>query len=60
MEGMTDHDESLEIGIAAGLDIPSAMIISEQEKEPHKPTGKGCSPTVLAILVGLIFLVYFL
>ena len=48
---MSEHDESLEIGIAAGLDIPTAMVISE-EKPPRKPS--GC--LVVIVLVGLVAL----
>ncbi|HEY4761588.1 MAG TPA: hypothetical protein VIH42_13485 [Thermoguttaceae bacterium] len=53
---MTDHDESLEIGIASGLDVPTAMVISEQGDKPPKPTGKGCYRMV-AVLIGLAILV---
>jgi hypothetical protein len=57
---MTNHDESLEIGIAADLDVPTAMVISEHDDEPPKPAGKGCNWIVAAAIIGLILLVYLL
>jgi hypothetical protein len=50
---MTGHEESMEIGIAAGLDIPTAMVISERGEK--LPTGKVCNRTMtIAIMAGLI------
>ena len=49
---MTDHDESLEVGIAAGLDIPTAMVLSSQDESPTRNT--GCALVfVLAILMSV-------
>ena len=56
---MADHDESLEVGIAAGLDVPTAMVLSEQdEKPPRRSSGSGCSPFLiwLAIAALVIFM----
>ena len=53
---MSEHDESLEIGLAAGLDIPTAMVISEcEDEQPRKP--KGCFMVVAAIVAVLAALV---
>ncbi len=51
---MTEHDDSLEIGIAAGMDVPMAMAISSRD-EPPKPS--GCSLVLaVVILIGTIWL----
>jgi len=53
---MSEHDESLEMGIAAGLDVPTAMVISKRPDE--RPTGKCYSRVVLAVvIVGVLALV---
>ena len=44
---MEEHDESLEVGIAAGLDVPTAMVISERDDKPPK----GCSQAAVIVLV---------
>ena len=31
---MSDHDESLEVGLAAGMDAPTAMVISARDGRP--------------------------
>ena len=38
--------DDLEIGIAAGLDIPTAIVLSEDDK-PKRGPGKGCAWVVL-------------
>lgn len=53
---MTHHDESLELGIAAGLDFPTALVISEQpdDRPPSEPHGDGYGwPVVLVLVIGL-------
>lgn len=51
---MSEHDESLEMGIAAGLDVPTAMVISQRPDE--RPS--GYSRVVLAVvIVGALALV---
>jgi hypothetical protein len=60
---MTKRDESLEIGMAAGLDIPTAMVISERnddEEPPRRPTGKGCGGiAAIAVIAGIAVVVLF-
>jgi len=57
---MADHDESLEVGIAAGLDVPTAMVLSERdEKPPKRPSGSGCSLLMVwLVLMALVIFVY--
>jgi len=57
---MADHDESLEVGIAAGLDVPTAMVLSEQDdKPPKRPSGSGCSLFLAwLVIVALVIFVY--
>ena len=54
---MSDYDDSLEIGIAAGLDVPTAMVISERNDDlepPERPTGGcGCQGIAIAAVLGL-------
>jgi hypothetical protein len=52
---MTDYDESLEIGIAAGLDIPTAMVISEHDDD-DRPPRKGCGCGAAAMVTALVLL----
>jgi fumarate reductase subunit C len=56
---MEKHNELLEIGIAAGLDVPTAMVISE-EGRPLKPKKKTKAGYAVAVIVGLIALVLYL
>jgi hypothetical protein len=51
---MTDHDESLEISIDGGLDIPTAMVISEHDDNGGPRWGSGCG--VAAMVIPLILL----
>ncbi|HLA86296.1 MAG TPA: hypothetical protein VJL29_16025 [Thermoguttaceae bacterium] len=44
-----EHDESLEAGIAAGLDIPTAMVISSKEERSRRP---GCLAVIVAVILG--------
>ncbi len=59
---MTEHDESLEVGIAAGLDVPTAMVVSERvEDRLNKPSGKGYNWAVFVVAVlGLIAMILYL
>jgi hypothetical protein len=41
---MTDDD--LEVGIAAGLDVPTAIVISEDKK---KPQPQGCLTAIFVV-----------
>ena len=54
---MSEHDDSLEIGIAAGLDLPTALVISESDGDDSltPPTGKptGCVGMLIVILMTL-------
>jgi hypothetical protein len=55
---MTEHDDSLEVGVAAGMDIPTAMVMSAHDKLPRQTRGIGCSPfLVLAVIAGLVGMV---
>ena len=45
---MQEYDESLEVGIAAGLDVPTAMALSERD---DKPPRKGCGQTAAIVLI---------
>jgi hypothetical protein len=53
---MRQHNESLEIGIAAGLDVPTAMVLSGRtdDQPPEGPTAKSHRRTVFAA-VALVF-----
>jgi len=46
---MSDYDETLEIGIAAGLDVPTAMAIAQQDDEPPRRPS-GCLGCLLVLL----------
>ncbi len=50
---MTEHDESLEVGIASGLDVPTAMVISEraEDRPPEERSGQGYNWVVFAAIV---------
>ena len=54
---MSEHDDSLEIGIAAGLDIPTALVISECDEggSPTPPASKpsGCAVMLIVIVAAL-------
>lgn len=55
---MTENDESLEIGMTCGLDIPSAMVISEMEdKPPREPKNKSKARYAVAVVAVLIAMV---
>jgi restriction system protein len=46
----SDHDESLEVGLAAGMDIPTAMVVSSrQNRLPSANT--GCSLVLVYIIL---------
>ncbi len=55
---MAEYDETLEIGIAAGLDVPTAMVVAQRdEKPPRQPS--GCLGGLLLVvfpLVGMVFI----
>lgn len=58
---MAEHDESLEIGLAAGLDVPTAMVLSEvDDRPPPEPQKKSKAGYAMAIIVGLIALTLYL
>ena len=52
---MDEHDESLEIGIAAGFDIPTAMVIFEQT-DVEQPTNEKSwnRAVVVAVIIGMV------
>jgi len=59
---MGDHDESLEIGIAAGLDIPTAMVISHQDDDdgcPKRSSKKPAGCLSIAIIAAIVAVVLF-
>ncbi len=43
--------DDLEIGIAAGLDVPTAIVLSE-EPQNNQPRKSGCAP--ILILLGCL------
>jgi hypothetical protein len=45
-------DDDLEVGIAAGLDVPTAIVISEDEK---KPQPQGCLVVILFVAMLLLW-----
>jgi hypothetical protein len=54
------HDESLEVGIAAGLDVPTAMVISERDDEPAKQPPSAKNPKTVVgwgTLIGIALVV---
>ena len=55
---MAEHDESLEVGIAAGLDIPTALVLSGQAdpEHPRYPTAKaaGDRAVLVAVIIGVV------
>jgi hypothetical protein len=50
---MAEHDESLEVGLAAGLDVPTAIAISEADK-PRPRSGRALA---WLLLVGSLVIV---
>ncbi len=57
---MTDHDESLELGMAAGLDVPTSIVISERadDRPPDERSGQGYNWVVfIAVVLGLIAMI---
>jgi len=60
-QDMTEYDESLEVGIASGLDIPTAMVVSEVEnKPPGEPAQKPKAGAIVVIVVILVLAALFL
>ena len=51
---MAKHDDSLEVGLAAGLDIPTALVISVQEDEDSPRKGAGCALLAALLVVGFL------
>ena len=51
---MTDE---LEIGIAAGLDVPTALALAEDDEPPQRPrSGRGCAWVLLLGSVAVLVL----
>ena len=50
---MAEHDDSLEIGIAAGLDVPTALALSEQADDgpPRQPKEKNWNRVVVVVVI---------
>ena len=48
---MNNHDDSLEVGIAAGLDIPTALVLSNQADIEQPPKGNSWGRFVVAVLI---------
>jgi len=49
---MDDFNDDLEVGIAAGLDVPTALALSDSE--PPRPKGGGCG---WGLLIGVALVV---
>ena len=56
---MTEYDETLEIGLAAGLDVPTAMVISEEPREPKNKSKASYAVAVIAVLIALLIYLLF-
>jgi hypothetical protein len=52
---MAEHDESLEVGLAAGLDVPTALAISEADKPRPRP-GRALAWLLLAGSIAVVAL----
>ena len=51
-------NDDLEIGIAAGLDPMTALVLSEERpRPPRQPQRPDCG-CLVAVLIGLVFLLY--
>ena len=51
---MMSHDESLELGITAGLNVPTALVISKRP-DHQSPQKAGCNRAALVgIIAGLV------
>ena len=48
-----DHDDSLEVGLAAGLDIPTAMVLSEV-KEPRPPKSNQRAGFLIIVVLTIL------
>ncbi len=48
---MENHDDSLEVGIAAGLDIPTALVLSDQADDEQPRKGNSWGRFVVAALI---------
>jgi hypothetical protein len=53
---LSDYDDSLEVGVAAGLDPATALAISERnnDDEPQPPFQKGCGCAAFAMALGMV------
>ncbi len=51
---MAKHDDSLEVGLAAGLDIPTALVISAREDGERPRKGCGCGTVAALLVVGFL------
>jgi hypothetical protein len=47
-------DDDLEVNIAAGLDVPTAIVLADKPDSPDKPGRSGC----LCVLIGLVILLW--
>ncbi len=47
-------NDDLEIGLAAGMDVPTAMVSSEQE--PPRKSGCGFFSMLILVMLGLLFI----
>ncbi len=45
---MAEHDESLEVGLAAGLDAPTALALSEDDEQRRPQSGRAFAWLMLA------------
>jgi len=55
---MTKFNEDLEVGLAAGLDIPTALALSaESESKPPENKKSGCLGVVILFVLGILYAV---
>ena len=57
MDDQPDHDDSLEVGLAAGLDVPTALVLSEAK--PTKTANRRAERAIL-LLIWIALLVWWL
>ncbi len=48
---MDNHDDSLGVGITAGLDIPTALVLSDQADAEQPPKGNSWGQLVAVALI---------
>jgi hypothetical protein len=46
---VAEHDEALEVGLAAGLDLSTALAISEADESPRRPAEEKTGNRVVVV-----------